>query len=255
MGEYAEEAGKSLGQNGVPDKSDGDDDSAPDDEKRNDGAALLAQQLSALLWKKALYAWRSPALSLAQLLLPLLFTLVALAQLKTMPESGDAPALRLRLASFKSADVRLFTFDDLANDSAVRPLAAAYRRQVASPDRLLVTRFRADAPLANLSQEALLAAGEADLWRYNLHAPVGLALDANASLLALFNNQAFHTPGIAVALADAAIAAAVADAAYRLEVVNHPFPRTVYDRLVQQQNQVILLFQFFRHTCRCGVRC
>ena len=45
---------------------------------RNTGLALFCQQMQALLYKRLINTWRSRALSIAQILVPVLFTLLAL---------------------------------------------------------------------------------------------------------------------------------------------------------------------------------
>lgn len=58
---------------------------------------LHLQQFYAMFLKRALYSWRNWKVMVAQFLVPLVFTIVALVVARTFPSYEDAPQLRLLL--------------------------------------------------------------------------------------------------------------------------------------------------------------
>lgn len=58
------------------------------------------QQFYAMFLKRALYSWRNWKVMVAQFLVPLLFTVVALVVAHTLPDHKNAPQLRLALSRY-----------------------------------------------------------------------------------------------------------------------------------------------------------
>lgn len=69
--------------------------------------------------KRALYSWRNWKVMVAQFLVPLVFTIVALVVARTLPSQGNAHRLNLALDRYGPTDV------PLALDPRPGPLAAA----------------------------------------------------------------------------------------------------------------------------------
>ena len=69
--------------------------------------------------KRALYSWRNWKVMVAQFLVPLVFTVVALVVARTIPNHQDAPQLRLALSRYGSTRV------PVALQPNVGPLASA----------------------------------------------------------------------------------------------------------------------------------
>lgn len=69
--------------------------------------------------KRALYSWRNWKVMVAQFLVPLVFTILALVVARTIPNHQDAPQLRLALSRYGSTRV------PVALQPAVGPLASA----------------------------------------------------------------------------------------------------------------------------------
>ncbi len=61
---------------------------------------LYLQQFYAMFLKRALYSWRNWKVMVAQFLVPLVFTVVALVVARTFPNHQDAPQLRLALRRY-----------------------------------------------------------------------------------------------------------------------------------------------------------
>lgn len=61
---------------------------------------LYLQQFYAMFLKRALYSWRNWKVMVAQFLVPLVFTIVALVVARTLPSHENAPPLRLSLSRY-----------------------------------------------------------------------------------------------------------------------------------------------------------
>ena len=62
--------------------------------------SLLLSRLRGVLVKKAIHFWRNRVITLVQLLLPVIFAIIALATEKAMPPFDTDPALAFSLGPF-----------------------------------------------------------------------------------------------------------------------------------------------------------
>jgi hypothetical protein len=72
---------------------------------KNTGLSLAMQQFYGMFVKKFIQARRNLSVAVAQLLLPVVFTVMALAVEKAIPNVGDEPALALNLGPFSDYTV------------------------------------------------------------------------------------------------------------------------------------------------------
>lgn len=74
-----------------------------------------------------------------------------------------------------------------------------------------------------------------DLPSFNQHAMVSLSIDGDverADILTRFNNQPFHTPPLALAIADIAVVRAfTGNKNLTISTSNHPLPRTDIEKV------------------------
>lgn len=80
---------------------------------------LHLQQFYAMFLKRALYSWRNWKVMVAQFLVPLVFTVVALVVARTLPNHQNAPQLSLALSRYGHTRV------PVALQSGLGPLASA----------------------------------------------------------------------------------------------------------------------------------
>ena len=74
--------------------------------EKNEGMKLVAQQFYAMLLKRIIYTWRNKILTLSQVILPLLFTALTIAIMKTLPSSdGSAKKLPFNLDMYGKTTV------------------------------------------------------------------------------------------------------------------------------------------------------
>ena len=68
---------------------------------RNTGIKLWLQQFWAMFFKRVLNSWRSPIVSIVQLIIPFIFALLGCIVKETIPDSGDDPdQLKLNFKEF-----------------------------------------------------------------------------------------------------------------------------------------------------------
>lgn len=97
------------------------------------------QQFYAMFLKRALYSWRNWKVMVAQFLVPLIFTAVALVVAQTLPRQHKTPELLLALNRYGPTSV------PIALDSNAGPLvtalAEAYAAQLAAQSASPVTNL------------------------------------------------------------------------------------------------------------------
>lgn len=86
---------------------------------KNKGMALTLQQFKSMIIKKAIHSWRNRIVTFVQLLLPVIFTILALVIEANAREFAEEPALNLNQAKFENP-VALY-------DNPANPIAAKYK--------------------------------------------------------------------------------------------------------------------------------
>ncbi|MBN3275901.1 ABCA3 protein, partial [Polyodon spathula] len=200
--------------------------------KLNMGAMLFLQQFYAMFLKRALYSWRNWKVMVAQFLVPLVFTVLALVVARTFPGANDSPPLRLALSHYGPTTVPVALEPGARSFAAA--LAAAYTGQL--PDQLGQARN-----ISNLPEYVLLASAE-EGGAFNEHCVVGVSFgegSAQVTATAYFNNQGYHTPATALMLLDNAIYRLVAGPNASISTGNHPQPRNIseaaHDQITEGQ--------------------
>ena len=215
---------------------------------RNTGLALVFQQFYALIMKKLLYSWRNPFLTLSQFLLPVLFTVSAILIMRTNPLPSDSSALDLSLNTFKSTKTSYFVH---SNDYKDLNLSQHYQ-QLSDGDNSFEANLYEDIRV-NLTASAMeyLVNESSDISSYSLHRPIGAIFDSDEQktnqtrVTTLFNNQAYHSPAISLRYVDNAIIRHVLNKSdFKLDVINHPMPRTTDEQLMSARYQNQAQFQY-----------
>uniref|UniRef100_A0AAR2JEC1 ABC transporter domain-containing protein n=1 Tax=Pygocentrus nattereri TaxID=42514 RepID=A0AAR2JEC1_PYGNA len=190
--------------------------------KLNTGAKLYMQQFYAMFLKRALYSWRNWKVMVAQFLVPLIFTVVALVVARTLPGHHNTPQLRLALSRYGPTTV------PVALDASAGPLAAA-----------LAESYTAQLPVQNFSEYVLYNAMR-EGGAFNEHCVVGAAFRGRTSRFAeitgYFNNQGYHTPATALMLVDNALYRLLAGPNASIQTGNKPLPRNMSEA-AQSQGQ------------------
>ncbi|XP_035035732.2 phospholipid-transporting ATPase ABCA3 [Hippoglossus stenolepis] len=186
--------------------------------KLNTGVRLHLQQFYAMFLKRALYSWRNWKVMVAQFLVPLVFTVVALVVAHTFPSHQIAPQLRLALSRYGPTRV------PLALQPGASPLASALANAYSSqlPAQL--------GQLINITDftDYILIQAEEEGGSFNERCVVGAAFRGRSSQFteatAYFNNEGYHTPATALMMVDNALFKLIAGPNASIEMGNYPMP-------------------------------
>uniref|UniRef100_A0A672IPT5 ABC transporter domain-containing protein n=1 Tax=Salarias fasciatus TaxID=181472 RepID=A0A672IPT5_SALFA len=168
--------------------------------KMNTGVRLHMQQFYAMFLKRALYSWRNWKVMVAQFLVPLVFTVVALVVARTLPDHQNAPQLRLALSRYGHTPALICgRFIDL------------------------MFSFLVD------FTDYILTQAEEEGGSFNERCVVGAAFRGSSrqykEATAYFNNEGYHTPATALMMVDNALFKLVAGPNASIETGNYPMPR------------------------------
>uniref|UniRef100_A0A674P4M5 ATP binding cassette subfamily A member 3 n=1 Tax=Takifugu rubripes TaxID=31033 RepID=A0A674P4M5_TAKRU len=175
--------------------------------KLNTGVRLYLQQFYAMFFKRALYSWRNWKVVVAQFLVPLIFTIIALVVARTLPSHENAPQLRLSLSHYGPTRVPVAL--PVKPGPLAAELANAYTSQLAG----------------QLAQDVNVTEGGS----FNERCIVGAAFRGRSSqyaeATAYFNNEGYHTPATALMMVDNALYKLLAGPNASIEMGNYPMPR------------------------------
>ncbi|KAM4598643.1 phospholipid-transporting ATPase ABCA3 [Polymixia lowei] len=189
--------------------------------KLNTGVRLYLQQFYAMFLKRALYSWRNWKVMVAQFLVPLVFTVVALVVARSFPSHNSAPQLRLALSRYGP------TRAPVALEPGAGPLAAALADAYGSQ---LSAQL---AQLINITDftDYVLTQAEEEGGAFNEHCVVGAAFRGSsphfAEATAYFNNEGYHTPATALMMLDNALFRLLAGPNASIQTGNYPMPRNL----------------------------
>uniref|UniRef100_A0A8C2IU51 ATP binding cassette subfamily A member 3 n=1 Tax=Cyprinus carpio TaxID=7962 RepID=A0A8C2IU51_CYPCA len=190
--------------------------------KLNTGTRLYMQQFYAMFLKRALYSWRNWKVMVAQFLVPLVFTVLALVVARTLPGSQITPLLRLALKHYGPTHV------PVAVDVNAGPLATA-----------LAEIYTAQLPSQNAIYVLYNAVREGGA--FNEHCVVGATFRSrsrkNTEVIGYFNNQGYHTPATALMLVDNALYKLLAGPNASIQTGNYPMPRNISETAQSQLSE------------------
>ncbi|KAM3597560.1 uncharacterized protein V6R79_006150 [Siganus canaliculatus] len=199
--------------------------------KLNTGLYLHLQQFYAMFLKRALYSWRNWKVMVAQFLVPLVFTVVALVVARTLPSHQTAPELRLALSRYGPTRVPVAV--PLDSGSLAFALANTYSSLVSAQLGQLVniTDFT----------DYILAQAEEEGGSFNERCVVGAAFrgssDHFVEATAYFNNQGYHTPATALMMVDNALFKLLAGPNASIQMGNYPMPRNLSEMARSQLSE------------------
>uniref|UniRef100_A0A8C2JY49 ATP-binding cassette, sub-family A (ABC1), member 3b n=1 Tax=Cyprinus carpio TaxID=7962 RepID=A0A8C2JY49_CYPCA len=184
--------------------------------KLNIGARLYMQQFYAMFLKRALYSWRNWKVMVAQFLVPLIFTVLALVVARSLPGSKITPQLRLALKQYGPTHV---------------PVAVDVSLPQQHPNLSFFLSDLSEYVLYNAMREG---------GAFNEHCVVGATFRSrsrkNTEVIGYFNNQGYHTPATALMLVDNALYKLLAGPDASIQTGNYPLPRNMSET-AQSQGQ------------------
>lgn len=180
--------------------------------------------------KRVLHTRRNKLITIAQLIVPLFFTIMGIATSKMLPSFIVEPALQLTPDQF---GLNVIPFS--SNSSVTDALANAYFRQFLGDD--LVKGINVNHLPAYMKhpdmEQYLIQQGEQSIANYNRKYMVaGNFIFSNTTkskrtkVVAYFNNQAFHSIAVSLAAAFNGVLQFLTNSTdYSFEAYNHPLPR------------------------------
>uniref|UniRef100_A0A6Q2XA99 ABC transporter domain-containing protein n=1 Tax=Esox lucius TaxID=8010 RepID=A0A6Q2XA99_ESOLU len=197
--------------------------------KLNTGARLYMQQFYAMFVKRALYSWRNWKVMVAQFLVPLVFTVLALVVARVFPGRHDSPQLRLDLARYGPTVV------PVALETGKGPLAIALAQLYSSQ---LATQKAQDVNISDFT-EYVLTKAEEEGGAFNERCVVGAAFRGSqgkfTEVTAYFNNQGYHTVATALMMVDNALFKLLAGPNASIATGNMPMPRNISESAQSRQ--------------------
>ncbi|XP_067672614.1 phospholipid-transporting ATPase ABCA3-like [Haliotis asinina] len=221
---------------------------------RNTGISLYIQQFWAMFVKRSLHTFRNKLVTSSQLIVPLFFTVMALIVIKTFPGPTDSPALKLSIDQFKKNYVPYSTA--LNPNESLSELAEAYVNQFGNSSSILtyinnLPGFKNDPDMIKY----LSKKGGEGIGTYNIKYLIAASFEEGAqtgtsNARAYFQNQAYHSPAIALAtVASAMLQYITNNSSYSMEVTNHPLPRTDMNRINDDLTQGMEGFTIAFNVC------
>jgi len=216
--------------------------------KRTSNAASLAfQRFYAMVFKHAIHSWRNRKVTFAQLLLPVIFTVLGCATILTAPglNETDPPALPLRLNHFNKPTV---PFTTVGSGSLSSSLASSYSEMASEYGQPV------DAGTTNMTKY-LLEVADRSMDDYNRLHIVAATADGSGSgsIVGHFNNFALHAIAISLSLVDNAVLHYAVPGSPRIVTVNHPLPWSVNTRTNEEADNAAATAYIFTYNVAFGL--
>lgn len=199
-------------------------------EEKNTGIKLFLQHLHALLEKRVLHSLRNWTLTLSQLMLPPFFLILTLLMLKTLPKASNAPPLPLNIDSYRGTEIPYLVNMEF---NETRTLANIFASQYSGINMPVSLDMNKNNLISYLVEKA-----KKDIGIYNLHNMIAATFDKEASsnklrVTSLFNDQAFHSPAVALLEIDKALLKYWMNDSFTFAVTNNPLPKTLKEKVTQ----------------------
>ncbi|CAK7304089.1 ATP-binding cassette sub-family A member 17 [Vulpes lagopus] len=190
----------------------------------NTGLSLICQQFYAMLLKKITYSWRNWMMMLTvQVLVPLAITVFSLAFLNLETRLDDVP-LELTLKTYGQTIVPFY----ISPNSRLNPQLSEYFTN------MLVAEEQIPLETPTLVEDLLLKRAEEEPESFDNRYIVAASFEDSGNhttVTALFNNQAYHSPAVALALVDNVLFKLLSGARASITAVNHPQPQSAVEAL------------------------
>ncbi|XP_048188151.1 ATP-binding cassette sub-family A member 17-like [Perognathus longimembris pacificus] len=188
--------------------------------KLNTGFSLFCQQFYAMLLKRVTYSWRNWMLMLSvQILVPLVILVLTLMFFNFKTKSLESVPLELTLKSYGQTIVPFFVSQNFTLDPQLSNRFADMLKaegqiplQVSDPIEEFLLRKAKEEP-ENFDKQYVVAASFE-------------VIDNDTIVTALFNNQAYHSPAVALALVDNLLFKLLSGASASITSFNYPQPQT-----------------------------
>uniref|UniRef100_A0A8C0T7Q6 ABC transporter domain-containing protein n=1 Tax=Canis lupus familiaris TaxID=9615 RepID=A0A8C0T7Q6_CANLF len=184
--------------------------------------SLICQQFYAMLLKKITYSWRNWMMMLTvQVLVPLAITVFSLAFLNLETRLDDVP-LELTLKTYGQTIVPFY----ISPNSRLNPQLLEYFTDMLVAEE----QIPLETPSKSEAQRGRASRGHSFDNRYIVAASFEDSGN-HTTVTALFNNQAYHSPAVALALVDNVLFKLLSGTRASITAVNHPQPQSAVEAL------------------------
>ncbi|XP_078008637.1 phospholipid-transporting ATPase ABCA3-like [Phascolarctos cinereus] len=194
--------------------------------KLNTGLCLHCQQFFAMLMKKVMYTWREWKMIAAQILVPLTCTTIALTAINYSSKIPDPSYLKLSLNAYPATTVPY----NFSGTSALHPNLKKIFIQI------LDSNGHIPMPVPeNLEDQLLSEAIQRKCFNKYCLVAISFKQHGNHTLITtFFNNQAYHTPAVAVTVVDNILFKLLSGPQASITISNHPQPRSAIQAAKEQ---------------------
>ncbi len=210
---------------------------------KNTGNQLLMQQFYAMFMKRVIHSKRNKIVSITQLLMPLIFTIVAGIVVITVKVGKNQPPpepMDLSLKYFKKADICIpyatnnISDMDPSSKTLIDGLTGGYKSflsPVINHDHFEYINdnndYKDDPTMVNY----LTDIGKENMDSYNRDYMIAAGFTApsgnsSSQIVGFFNNQVFHSVAISLNAVSNAILQHFTSSSYTLHATNHPLPKS-----------------------------
>ncbi|CAI9722811.1 ATP-binding cassette sub-family A member 3 [Octopus vulgaris] len=199
----------------------------PSGHKKITGFFLSLQQFRAMFLKKVIYTWRNKFLSISQILVPLVFTIIALIVVKTFPTQDDFPSL---LLSPEKYGKNIIPFSNSLNATPEEAgITMSYQDKSLNKDVnfLNINNDTKSKNPPNITKYLGVISIE-NKEKYNEQYMIGADLSATFPdrYIAYFNGQSFHSSAISLSVMLSGFLRYFHQPTSKISFVNHPLPLT-----------------------------
>ncbi|XP_062570055.1 phospholipid-transporting ATPase ABCA3-like [Saccostrea cucullata] len=189
--------------------------------KKNSGSVLALQQFYSMFVKKVIHTWRNRTVTFVQLLVPVVFTLLALTVEKTLPKQEDESSLLLNLKPFPD-NVAMYTSKSASAQS--KSMADDYAESIMSEGYKVLKYDQND--FDNFIIDESQRVGQAFFKRNYI---IGSVFDIESSLAgnitSYFNGDPLHSSAISLQYTMDSLLKHFTSKNHSIQTTNFPFPR------------------------------
>ncbi|XP_075680863.1 phospholipid-transporting ATPase ABCA3-like isoform X2 [Dermatophagoides pteronyssinus] len=201
--------------------------------KFNQGFPHHLQVYYSLFVKKILFTYRNLFTLFAQFILPgLILGLSITVNRNQMNQNAISPPLLLNIDKFHEIEATIFH----DNNQQINSLSNLYQNNIRNAHTITIVDEKVNQTdqLKDYAIEYLANYGAEHEDRFNMYYIISAIFgmtENGMNIIAMYNNQAYHSSAISVSIVDETIIQHIVGENFRLKIWNHPFPRKHFDNI------------------------
>lgn len=192
------------------------------EKRRKEGVLLWFQQVQGMLIKRILNTWRNRLVSVTQILIPVIFCIIAVLVASAIPQRKDPPAIPLSLNEYKTPVTYYATSQNLPQSSNRKRCLEDVLQNYNGNKELLNSRTNSYSNDSDMDTYLVEEAKDSFyVYRnnYQVAAEVG-----NNYFKGFYNDESYHTIAMSLSLINNAWLRCLSSMKYSIETINHPLP-------------------------------